>query len=51
MDANVQAIVQRWDTLEDFPKYSSNGQMISELENFVPEMFILEDDNIVINSI
>ena len=51
MDANVQAIVQRWDTLEDFPKYSSNGQLISELENFVPEMFVLEDDNIVINSI
>lgn len=51
MDANVQAIVQRWDTLEDFPKYSSNGHMISELENFVPEMFILEDDNIIINSI
>lgn len=51
MDANVQAIVQRWDTLEDFPKYSSNGKMISELENFVPEMFVLEDDNIVINSI
>ena len=51
MDANVQAIVQRWDTLEDFPKYSSDGRMISELENFVPEMFILEDDNIIINSI
>lgn len=51
MDANVQAIVQRWDTLEDFPKYSSDGKMISELENFVPEMFILEDDNIIINSI
>ena len=51
MDANVQAIVQRWDTLEDFPKYSSDGKMISELENFVPEMFILENDNIIINSI
>lgn len=51
MDANVQAIVQRWDTLEDFPKYSSNGRMISELENFVPEMFILENSNIEINSI
>ena len=51
MDANVQAIVQRWDTLEDFPKYSCDGRMISELENFVPEMFILENDNIIINSI
>lgn len=51
MDANIQAIVQRWDTLEDFPKYSSNGKMISELENFVPEMFILDENNIIINSI
>ena len=51
MDANIQAIVQRWDTLEDFPKYSNDGKMISELENFVPEMFILENDNIIINSI
>lgn len=43
MDANVQAIVQKWKKLEDFPKH--------ELERFVPEMFVLEDDNIVINII
>ena len=51
MDANIQVIVQRWDTLEDFPKYSSNGKQISELENFVPEMFVLDNDSIIINSI
>lgn len=43
MDANVQAIVQKWKKLEDFPK--------RELERFVPEMFVLDDDNIVINLI
>ena len=43
MDANVQAIVQKWKKLEDFPK--------QELERFVPEMFVLDDDNIVINLI
>ena len=32
-----------WKKLEDFPK--------KELERFVPEMFVLEDDNIVINII
>ena len=41
MDANTQSIVQCWKKLEDFPK--------EELERFVPELFILEDDNIVIN--
>lgn len=41
MDANTQAIVQCWKKIEDFPK--------QELERFVPELFILEDDNIVIN--
>ena len=43
MDANVQSITQKWKKLEDFPK--------KELERFVPEMFVLEDDNIVINII
>ena len=43
MDANVQAIVQKWKKLEDFPK--------QELERYVPEMFVMEDDNIVINII
>ena len=41
MDANTQSIVQCWKKIEDFPK--------QELERFVPELFILEDDNIVIN--
>ena len=39
----VQAIVQKWKKLEDFPK--------EEMERFVPEMFVLEDKNIVINVI
>lgn len=43
MDANTQAIVQKWKKLEDFPK--------QELERFVPEMFLLEDKNIVLNII
>lgn len=53
MDANYQAIVQRWKNLEDFPKYydNSRNRLVSELENFVPEMFVLDDDNIVINII
>ena len=53
MDANYQAIVQRWRKMEDFPKYydESKGRLVSELENFVPEMFVLDDDNIVINII
>ena len=41
MDANVQAIIQRWRKLEDMPT--------EELERFVPEMFVLEDRNIEIN--
>lgn len=53
MDANYQAIVQRWKKMEDFPKYwdSNKNRLVSQLENFVPEMFVLEDDNIVINII
>lgn len=43
MSPSVQAIVQKWKKLEDFPT--------QELERFVPEMFVLEDDNIVINII
>lgn len=41
MNADYQAIVQRWDTLDDMPK--------NELERFVPEMFVLSDSNIVLN--
>jgi hypothetical protein len=61
MDANIQAIVQKWRRLEDFPKYreikydeNNNpyfGRMVSELEHYVPEMFVMEDDNIKINII
>ena len=52
MDANIQAIVQKWRRLDDFPKYTNDtGRLVSELEHFVPEMFVMEDDNIVINII
>jgi hypothetical protein len=43
MDANYQAIVQKWDKLENFPK--------DELERYTPEMFVLDDENIIINII
>ena len=43
MDANTQAIVQKWQKLEDMPT--------RELERFTPEMFVLDEDNIVINII
>jgi len=43
MNADYQAIVQKWKKLEDMPT--------DELERFVPEMFVLDDDNIVINII
>ena len=43
MNADYQAIVQKWDALEDMPT--------DELERYVPEMFILEDENIVLNPI
>ena len=43
MNADYQAIVQKWDKLEDMPT--------DELTRFVPEMFILDDDNIVLNII
>jgi hypothetical protein len=42
-DATHQAIVQRYQRLEDMPKHM--------LEYYVPEMFTLDDDNIVINVI
>ena len=61
MDANIQAIVQKWRRLEDFPKYYEtkydennnpyNGRLVSELEHYVPEMFVMDDDNIKINII
>ena len=51
MDANIQAIVQKWRKLDDFPKYKRNGRLVSELEHFVPEMFVMDDDDIVINII
>ena len=41
MNADYQAIVQKWDTLEKMPT--------DELERFVPEMFVLTDDNIILN--
>ena len=43
MNADYQAIVQKWDKLEDMPT--------DELTRFVPEMFVLEDENIVLNVI
>jgi hypothetical protein len=43
MNADYQAIVQKWDTLEEMPT--------DELERYVPEMFVLEDKNIVLNAI
>lgn len=41
MDANVQSIMMAHQTIDEFTK--------AELEDYTPEMFILEDDNIVIN--
>lgn len=43
MNSETQSIVKKWKKLEDMPK--------KELERYVPEMFVLEDDNIVINLI
>ena len=51
MDANIQAIVQKWRRLEDFPKYMKDGRLVSELECYVPEMFVMDENNIVINII
>ena len=41
MDANTQSIVQKWTKIDDFPK--------QELERFTPEMFIVDDSNIIFN--
>jgi hypothetical protein len=46
MDANTQAIIRKWKTFEDMIK-DSRGK--SELERYTPEMFVMDDDNIVIN--
>ena len=43
MNADYQAIVQKWDKIDDMPT--------DELTRFVPEMFVLNDDNIVLNII
>ena len=43
MDAQVQMIRQRWRRLEDMPT--------DELERYVPEMFVLDEENIEINII
>ena len=48
MDANTQAIVQKWKSFEDMIK-DRDGK--SELERYTPEMFVMSDDNIVINII
>jgi hypothetical protein len=48
MDANTQAIVQKWKSFEDMIK-DKDGK--SELERYTPEMFVMSDDNIVINII
>lgn len=41
MNSEYQGIVQAWDTLEQMPQ--------NELMYYVPEMFVLDDENIVIN--
>lgn len=43
MNADYQCIVQMWDSINEFPT--------QELERYVPEMFVLDDANIVLNSI
>ena len=56
-DANTQAIELKWNQLEDMDKYvllpddpdNPLNYKYSRLENYTPEMFILDDDNIKIN--
>lgn len=53
-DANTQAIELKWNHLEDMekyvdPYYPEDDYKYSRLENYTPEMFILEDNNIKIN--
>ena len=43
MDANYQGIIQKYESIDKFPK--------KELENYVPEMYVLSDDSIIINII
>ena len=43
MNADYQAIVQKWDSIDKMPT--------DELTRFVPEMFVLNDENIVLNII
>jgi hypothetical protein len=43
MNADYQAIVQKWDKIDDMPT--------DELTRFVPEMFVLSDSDIVLNII
>jgi hypothetical protein len=45
-DANTQALELRWNQLEEMGRYDDGT---SKLESYNPEMFILENDNIVIN--
>ena len=45
-DANTQSVELKWRQLEDMQKYADGT---SQLEQFTPEMFVLEDDNIKIN--
>lgn len=41
MNSETQAIVKKWKDIESMPT--------QELERYVPEMFVLDDDNIIIN--
>ena len=41
MGPDIQAIVQKWDTIDKMPQ--------GELEKYVPEMFVLDDKNIILN--
>lgn len=43
MDANYQGIIQKYESIDKFPK--------KELESYVPEMYVLSDDSIIINII
>lgn len=45
-DANTQCVELKWKQLEDMDRYPDGT---SRLENYTPEMFILDDDNIKIN--
>ena len=53
MDANTQAIVQKWKSFEDMQKDLVGNHHVgeSELQRYVPEMFVMDPNNIVINII